>query len=115
MKVTVEPKTVCGTDRGGEDLFLVFTASGEPSDHFTVEPVDGDPSWHCEGDDDDPGVLWCRTGHYEFKWEGTLEDLHQLAEDAGVTCPDEWEWCGPVTSPPQRRWCYEHFVGGNAE
>lgn len=114
MKVTVEPKTVAGTRRGGEDLFLVFKAHGEPSVDFVVEPVSGDPSWDLEGDG--PNNVWkCTTGHCEFEWEGTLEDLHQLALDAGVTNPARWVWYGKATEEPKRRFYHEHFVEGNAE
>ena len=118
MKVTVTPQVVSGTNKGGEDLFLDFEAIGEPSDTFTVEPTSGDPSWNCdgEGDEDDPTNVWsCCTEHYEFKWSGTLADLHKLAVEAGVTDSAEWEWCGKVGGPPERRFRHEHFVAGNAD
>jgi hypothetical protein len=118
MLVTVTPKVEAGTDRGGEDLFLVFETVGDYNDTFTVETRPGDPSWDCNGNgnEDDPYALWsCYTEHYEFSWEGTLLDLHALAVKVGVTNGNDWEWYGPVNEPPKRRFQFEHFVAGNAE
>ena len=122
MKVTVTPRVVGGRTRGGEDLFLDFEATGEPSDTFTVEPVPGDPtgdpSWDCEGegDEDDPTNIWsCDSPNYEFKWSGTLADLHKLAAEAGVTDLSEWEWCGKVVNSPERRFRHTYYVDGNAD
>lgn len=118
MKITVEPKTVAGTNGGGEDLFLVFRAVGEPSDEFVVEPVSGDPSWDIEGDgdEDDPDNVWsCCTDHYEFEWRGTLRDLHKLASEVGVTDRSRWVWSGSVGGTPQAKFVSEHLVAGNAD
>ena len=114
MKVTVTPKTVGGTNRGGEDLFLVFEATGEISDSFTVEPLPGDPDWDCD-DELDPEAVWsvC-TAHYEFEWSGTLKDLAKIVA-GDVTSPRAWEWCGSTSQQPQKRFRCEHFVAGNAD
>jgi len=115
MRVTVTPKVVGGTDKGGEDLYLVFTATGEVSDDFVVEPLPGDPDWDCD-DEDDPEAVWsCCTGHCEFEWSGTLKDLAEVAQAAGATRADSWEWYGPANQQPQKRFRYEHFVAGNAD
>ena len=118
MKITVKPRVVSGTGKGGEDLFLDFEATGAPSDTFTVDPVDGDPSWDCEGDgdEDDPANVWsCRTDAYEFQWKGTLADLHKLAIEAGVADVAEWEWSGNADLDAVQRFQYQHFVAGNAD
>ena len=117
MRVTVKPEVVAGTDKGGEDLFLVFEATGDVSDTFSVEPLPGDPDWGYDGDgdEDDPKATWsvC-SGYYEFKWSGTLEDLAEIARQAGVTCADSWEWDGSCLQEPGKRFHCRHFVGGNA-
>lgn len=123
MKVTVTPRVVSGTDRGGENLFLVFAAEGEISDTFTVELGEGVPDWEVgenydEDEDGNPtpeSELSCCTGHYEFEWKGTLKQLAQLAVEAGCQNEANWQWCGPVSGPPVKRFRHEHYVCGNAE
>ena len=120
MKVTVTPKVVGGTNRGGEDLFLVFEATGEVSDSFVVEPLPGDPDWDCD-DELDPEAVWSvRTAHYGFEWSGTLKDLAAIVA-GDVTNPRSWEWWatyrerGSTSQQPQKRFRCEHFVAGNAD
>ena len=113
MKVTVTPKVVGGTNRGGEDLFLVFEATADGCDALTVEPRPGDPDWDCD-DELDPEAVWSvRTGHYEFEWSGTLEDLAEVARQLIAT--GSWEWYGSTSQQPQKHFRCEHFVAGNAD
>ena len=116
MKVTVKPKVVGGVRRGGEDLLLVFEATGEPDGEFVVELVAGNPSWCLDDDDDEQTGVWCcTTDNYEFEWRGTQADLHKLAQEAGVTSVQNWEWYGSVSEQPKKRFLFEHFVAGNAD
>jgi len=112
VKVTVTPRVEAGTDKGGEDLWLDFEATGDGP--LVVELQPGDPSWD-EDEDENPGVFSCCTDHYEFEWSGSLLELLKLAEKAGVNDSSNWAWCGPVTKQPQRHWTYSHFVAGNAD
>lgn len=121
MRVTVAAKTVAGTDRGGEDLYLVFEATECDGTAPVVDLVDGDPSWFRdeedeEEDEESPLSRWeCRTDHYEFEWRGSLQDLADLAVELGVQDPEKWEWSGPASGPPQKRFRVLHFVDGNAD
>ena len=115
MLVTVTPRVVHGTDRGGEDLFLDFAADGAPDQEpVTVEfGQEGDLTF--EEDEDDTSLVVVTTENYEFEWRGTPEQLAQLAVGAGCQNEANWQWCGPVSGPPAKQFRHEHYVGGNAE
>lgn len=123
MKVTVTPRVVSGTDRGGEDLFLDFAADEFDTGPLQVELGDGDPSWdfaddYDEDEDGNPtpeSTVSCCTGHYEFEWKGTFAQLVALVRETGVTSEQNWRWTGPASSPPVKVFRHEHFVAGNAD
>lgn len=116
--VTVKPRVVAGTDKGGEDLFLDFECT-EKDGEFEVVFEDGaECSWEFEVDEDDEEKVVsarCTSGYYEFEWEGTPEDALALALAAGVDKDSNWEWFGSVSEEPKKRWCLEHFADGNAD
>jgi len=114
LKVT--PHVVCGTDKGGEDLYLCFECT-EQGDTHEVTPEDGNVSWQLEFDDEGEKVvsLRCVTDYYEHEWEGTPEDLLALAVENGLLDETKWQWHGPVSEEPKRRWKYQHYVTGNAD
>ena len=139
MKVTVTPRVVAGTDRGGEDLFLDFVAYHDgdtPPVEESVEEVQlGLEEWDgltevldeetCDGG---PEVCY-RTCHYEFEWTGTGKGALQAEfqsyneDNQGAVRkvesvfrnPANWHYCHKPGEPPRLKCCWEHYVDGNAE
>ncbi len=125
VRATVEPKVVAGTERGGEDLFLLFTAYEDNKvEGVLLELKDGDDlDWYYEEENEEESeedehkgkVYSCTTVQYEFTWEGTHQDLLELYKEQGGDDTTTWNWYGPVSEPPKKRFYLEHFVDGNAD
>lgn len=126
IKATVEPHVVAGTDRGGEDLYLLFSAHEDDTvEGVLLELEDGDEVWNWEYEDEEAEedcddehegkVYFCTTSQYKFKWEGTHKDLLKLFVENGGTDTNCWSWYGPVSEPPKKRFILKFYVDGNAE
>jgi len=119
LTVNVESKTVAGTERGGEDLFLLFTAEADVVglNLDALEPVlavgesfDGSPVPRS-GAPDEPATVWCSSPTGDFEWRGTEQELLDLVEQH-LRLPDNWSVrLGGTTA----KFEYEEFVGGNAD
>ena len=119
MKVYVEPLVVAGTERGGEDLSLVFRAESDSRPNLATITLDdieialeGD-MWQFREEDATPGdpEVWLRTDHYEIEWEGSREDLKHMVL-GWIRSKMYWSsnFDGDLFS-----FKYEEFIDGNAE
>ena len=114
--LVVIPHVVSGTERGGEDLYLIFRCT-EESAEFEVSPEDGSVNWELEQDDETGETvgLYCQTEHYEHSWKGTPSDLLEIAFGLGLLDKSTWKWCGDSFEEPKLEWKHMFFVGGNAD
>lgn len=85
MKLNVMPDVVAGTNRGGEDLFLVFTISAPtmPAELGSFSK----PEIEMEGFDvvetlKPQDTHYRVSTEYDFSWEGTVDDAWDLVKDA---------------------------------
>lgn len=123
MKLTVYPKVVAGTDRGGEDLYLVFHAQATGPlnpEYLEVTDLEIDGGRHggvgvevLEFDEASHRIMKVRWwSSYEFEWVGTPEDLKLLV---GKYLKEETLWSRPGLRGNLCVFRYEHFVDGNAQ
>ena len=104
--LVVKPHVVAGLNKGGEDLFLLFScAEGQPDSDFELSLENGNVVWKS---DQEEGTTDFRvnSGEYEFTWEGTKEDLLRLAERKGLRDASKWS---------AGSWKHKYFVNGNAD
>ncbi len=96
MQIKLKMKVEAGTDNGGEDLFLVVTAtSGEEEPILTSEAFEA--AWNaCVADleggeysSDEEGVVWregnqlrCHPTDYEFQLDWTLDEAKKEVRKA---------------------------------
>lgn len=122
ITVTVNTDLVCGTDRGGEDLFLDFSAETPEKPDFesfkdlnNIKIVLGEEGLHnLSGSIDSFEAgrqVKLTDGQYEFEWTGTKGDLAKLA--SSLLC-NKKNWSREVDSDGCK-FLVSHFVGGNAE
>jgi len=128
VKLTVVPDCVAGTRKGGEDLFLIFTAFEDASvEGVEVVLKDGNVSWNfVKWDEEEEGyvqfleedtsgaTLRCVTDTYEFDWVGTQADLVALFEKVGGSDKSKWSWWGSIAEEPKKKFYRQYRVGGNA-
>jgi hypothetical protein len=130
LKVKVKPEVVAGTERGGEDLFLVFSCYSFDTEPLELEVEEGqacslsddadsldDEDYDEETGEPDPEKVtytYC-TDCYEIDWSGTLSDLRELAVKHGVHDESKWSWYGSCSEEPKKRFHVEFYVDGNAE
>ena len=113
-KVHCSPEVVAGTDKGGEDLFLLFTLyldhQPDLTEPLTVVPGVG---WDKEPNEDDKvqSEFSVETSAYNFKWAGNAEDLVKLVQSA---FKNEANWTRSFDGSKYNfKWRY--FVDGNAD
>lgn len=128
VKLTVVPDCVAGTRKGGEDLFLIFTAFEDASvEGVEVVLKDGNVGWNfVKWDEEEEGyvdfleedtsgaLVRCATDDYDFDWVGTQDGLVALFEEVGGSDKSKWSWWGPITEEPKKRFYRQYRVGGNA-
>ena len=134
MKIYVEPRAEAGTDRGGEDLYLDFTAhyDGDTPPSEPIEVVlstrddwEGSTTIHTE---DGEVRIRYKSPHYEFDWEGTGDDALGLIvksyEGRKVIVTqvldhfkkrEYWQYCHKPGQSPRLVCKVECFIDGNAE
>jgi len=130
--VFVTPEVEAGTNRGGEDLRVLYEAvvdgdqvptslddfrvelsTDEDGWSFTGEHVKNHDSGVCAGPTSE-GVYHVRTDHYEFEWRTTTETvLDEQAPDYNA----DFEGYRPPTKAVREfllepdRWCFCHKLG----
>ena len=116
IKVTVTKDVVAGTERGGEDLFLVFQAStSKPPDLNSILPKDIEIDVEVlvvqvALKEKDGQLYACSKG--AFIWAGTKEDLKQLVLPH---LEELMNWSRPGLEGEICQFEYRHFVDGNAD
>ena len=115
IKVLVSSVVVAGTDRGGEDLFIKFTASTteRPTLNYGLNDIEIEV-----GDDIDEidGVLSVCTEAYEFEWEGTRDAIKERV--LPFLNSDEYiDGDGWISNLKGTKFIFtlEDFVDGNAD
>lgn len=144
MNISVKPHVVAGTDRGGEDLFLVFFHECDGSEIPTTEPrlefelydsgatiTDGDreidviqPHVTLRPGAQEADVIQTRLGAGElsirystecgFTWCGKVEDALAIIAHM-VRDSAYWHFCHSPGEPERLRFEHTYFVDGNAE
>lgn len=141
MKVRVEPEVETGTDKGGEDLHLRFTATHEGdtppvgedlevelavADDYDVEAKVTDGDYDAESGERfwPKAKVKYRTYHYDFEWEGTGDDVlgetlyhdnKRVTVEQYLRNPDTWSFCHKPGEPPRLTSTGLVFCDGNAD
>lgn len=121
LRVDVHAKAVAGTDRGGEDLYLVFETDTTKRPNlkkpggFVVNMSEvGNVGCNGRALEDNSDIIRkirYTTYHNEFKWEGTEDDLIEIVASK---LKDKQYWSRPFDGK-KFSFKYEHFVHGNAD
>jgi len=135
IEVTVNTDLVAGTNRGGEDLYLEFTAKTPSKPDFelfknqdNIKLILGEGSIKSlrlpDEEDEDEGdgenfldafeadkKIILAEGEYEFQWVGTKSQLVALAAQLLL---DKKNWSRGIDSD-ECKFEARHFVHGNAD
>jgi hypothetical protein len=132
IELTVEGQGTAGTDRGGEDLNLLFRACTDAQEPETfaefiklakIEVVfmEGEgclmiPDPREVEDDRDLAteMVEFKTFHYDFSWKGTRAEALALVEK-NLRNPKFWTAQGPLGAPAVAVFSQDVFIDGNAE
>jgi hypothetical protein len=142
IEIIVYPVVVAGPDRGGEDLWLDFSAVIDLTKHPELKEATADRRqfamelntiWHHKGEisvdfgcgDEvasshfDTTLGGCpeveyRTPHYGFSWKGTPEDALGLIRER-LLDPRSWKVSYRIGDHPHVEFRHRHYVAGNAE
>lgn len=134
MKIYIEPRVEAGTDRGGENLYLDFSAhhDGDTPPNEPIEVVlstrdDWEGSTIACTEDGEARIRY-KSPHYEFEWEGTGDDALGLIlrsyEGRKVIetqildyfkDPSSWQYCHKPGQSPKLVCELEYLIDGNAE
>jgi len=129
IEMIVEGEGTSGTNKGGEDLNLIFSAETPLNDPATfgealqtaeievifveghganLDPLEGDL------DNDQIDRVRYKTFHYDFNWEGTRADALALVEES-IRDPRHWKAQGAIGGPQKAVFTQEVFIDGNAD
>lgn len=108
FSVVASPFVEAGIQRGGEDLFIKFSAktTTRPDLSNLDFQIDLDNEWSIDGDQ-----ISFKTEYYDFGWNGTKDDLRKMVMGAIIK---ESHWNSNLAGT-EFRFEYEEFVDGNAE
>lgn len=129
MKIKVDTDVVAGTNRGGEDLFLIIKAESEATDDKAllreltdnVDAAVNEVLDELGQRDPDDSEIWSEQGQvkstpteYEFSIDISEPDFAKLLRDK-VKSVNLWKQERSVGGKLKWVFHHEHYVAGNAD